>query len=235
MTKARAAVAKAATDEVVTKKKAKRPSKKMRVVQEDGVAEQTRERIIRVATALFYEHGYRGTSLGAIAKEVGISAPALYWHFSSKRELCFTAVHEELSRFVYSLTSATQEPTPAAQLGQFVRTYVLLKLRQNEWLREPGAAGTYRQLHQALSTAQKERINGLQRRVADLLRSILTAGHDAGVFRFADLTATSFAVVTLCEYVFAWVHPDGRLTPAAVADIYRDLALQMVGAKTATA
>ena len=191
--------------------------------------DQTRERIVRVAMALFYERGYRGTSLAAIAKELGISAPALYWHFSSKRDICFTAVYEELDRFAYALQPALQEPTPDRQLGQFVRTYVLLKLRQNEWLREPGAVGAYRQLRQAMTPKQRERLDGLQRQVYQMLRGILERGRDAGLFRFDDLTATTFAIVTLCEYVFSWVQPGGRLAPDAVADIYRGLVLGMVG------
>jgi AcrR family transcriptional regulator len=195
--------------------------------------DQTRERIVRAAMALFYERGYRGTSLAAIAKELGISAPALYWHFSSKRDICFTAVYEELDRFAYALQPALQEPTPDRQLGQFVRTYVLLKLQQNEWLREPGAVGAYRQLRQAMTPKQRERLDGRQRHVYHMLRTILEEGRTAGLFRFDDLTATTFAVVTLCEYVFSWVQPGGRLAPDAIADIYRGLALSMVGAAPA--
>lgn len=195
--------------------------------------DQTRERIVKAAMALFYERGYRGTSLAAIAQELGISAPALYWHFSSKRDICFTAVYEELDRFAYALQPCLQEPTPERQLGQFVRTYVLLKLHQNEWLREPGAVGAYRQLRQAMTPKQRERLDALQRQVYQMLRGILERGREAGLFRFDDLTATSFAIVTLCEYVFSWVQPGGRLAPDAVADIYRGLVLGMVGAPPA--
>lgn len=187
---------------------------------------------MRVATALFYERGYRATSLAAIAREVGISAPALYWHFSSKREICFTAIHNELSRFVSALQSCVHEATPEAQLGHFVRTYVLLKLKQNEWLETPGATGAYRQLRDALPVREREQLDALQRQVLELLREILASGERAGVFRFADRTATSFAIVTMCEYVFAWVRKGGRLSPAVIADLYKDLVLAMVGAAT---
>jgi len=195
--------------------------------------DQTRERIVRAAMALFYERGYQGTSLAAIAKELGISAPALYWHFSSKRDICFAAVYEELDRFARALGPALDEPAADRQLGQFVRTYVLLKLHQNEWLREPGAVGAYRQLRQAMTPQQRARLDALQREVYQTLRGILERGRDDGLFRVADLTATTFAIVTLCEYVFSWVQPGGRLAPDAVADIYRGLVLGMVGAAPA--
>jgi AcrR family transcriptional regulator len=191
--------------------------------------EQTREKIVSAALALFYDKGYRGTSLIAIAKEVGISAPALYWHFSSKREICFAAVHDELRRFAYALTPSAEELTSDARLGQFVRTYVLLKLRQNERLKEPGALGAYRQLRDALTRKQQETLDRLQRQIYDLLHEILVSGQREGLFRFGDVTATSFAIITMCEYVFTWVRPGGRLSPPAVADLYRDMVLALVG------
>lgn len=191
--------------------------------------EQTREKILAAALPLFYDKGYRGTSLNAIAKEVGISAPALYWHFSSKRDICFAAVHDELRRFSYALMPSGKENAPDLRLGQYVRTYVLLKLQQNERLKEPGALGAYRQLYDALSKKQQQQLDVIQRQIYQLLNQILEAGLARGVFRFGDLTATSFALITMCEYVFAWAHPQGRLGASAVADLYKDLALAMVG------
>ncbi len=192
--------------------------------------EETRERIIRVATALFYRNGYKGTSMNAIAAEVGISAPALYWHFDSKQEICFRSVHEELSRFVHALAPASQEATVELRLGRFVWTYVVLKLRQSEWLSTPGAAGAYSQLRSAMTRRQRDRLDVLQRQVMDQLRGILDAGVAGGAFRFDNATVTAFAITTLCEYVFTWFDPDGALDASAVADHYRDLVLAMVGA-----
>ncbi len=191
--------------------------------------EQTRQKILNAALPLFYDKGYRGTSLNAIAKEVGISAPALYWHFKSKRDICFAAVYDELRRFAYALLPSGQERAPEIRLGQFVRTYVFLKLQQNERLKEPGALGAYRQLYEALTKKQQNQLDVIQRQIYDLLNKILSSGLEAGLFRFGDQTATSFAIITMCEYVFSWAHPQGRLGAAAVADLYKDLALSMVG------
>ena len=195
-----------------------------------GDADHTRARILEVANALFYENGYSGTSLTAIARKVGISAPALYWHFSSKEEMCFTAVHAELSRFVEAFAPCEADDTPPdARLSMFVSKYVRQKLDQSRWLRTPGASGSYGQLRDALSPAYRDQLDEKQRRVLELLRSILEAGRAAEVFRFAELTPTAFAIVTMCEYVFVWARPDGPMNTDQVADAYRDLILSMVG------
>lgn len=195
----------------------------------DG-SQGVRDRILNAALVLFYERGYRGTSLSAVASEVGISAPALYWHFASKRELCFEAVYQELSRFVYALRPSRDEATAKARLGQYVRTYVLLKLNQSQWLRTPGAVGAYAQVREALTDKQRGQLDALQTEALDLLRATLEEGRSERVFAFEDTTATAFAIVTMCEYVFQWFRPGGRFTAPSVADLYRDLVLAMVQA-----
>lgn len=54
---------------------------------EDDPALPMRERILRVASELFSEHGYEATSLRAIAERLGVTKAALYYHFKSKEEI----------------------------------------------------------------------------------------------------------------------------------------------------
>ncbi|MGI5223887.1 TetR/AcrR family transcriptional regulator C-terminal domain-containing protein [Actinoallomurus sp. CA-142502] len=46
-----------------------------------------REKVLDTALRLIDEVGLDGLSLRRLAKELGVQAPALYWHFSSKKEL----------------------------------------------------------------------------------------------------------------------------------------------------
>lgn len=46
-----------------------------------------RELIVEAAADLFAERGYRGASIEEIARASGVTAPVLYEHFASKREL----------------------------------------------------------------------------------------------------------------------------------------------------
>jgi AcrR family transcriptional regulator len=50
-------------------------------------AVQRRESIELAASEVFSEHGYHGASIDAIARRSGVSAPVVYDHFTSKREL----------------------------------------------------------------------------------------------------------------------------------------------------
>jgi len=48
---------------------------------------QRKEQIIRAAMSLIAEQGLAGASMGRIAEIVGISEPAIYRHFESRREI----------------------------------------------------------------------------------------------------------------------------------------------------
>jgi AcrR family transcriptional regulator len=78
----------------------------------------TRGQLIEVATSLFADHGYEGTSIEAVLTAAGVSRGALYHHFAGKEAL-FTAVLEVLSdRITAQLTeviSGCADPVDAVR------------------------------------------------------------------------------------------------------------------------
>ncbi|OGU56990.1 MAG: hypothetical protein A2V66_05320 [Ignavibacteria bacterium RBG_13_36_8] len=52
-----------------------------------GKQSNTKNQIISTALDLFSKHGYSGTSIRHIAREVGVRESAIYNHFSSKKEI----------------------------------------------------------------------------------------------------------------------------------------------------
>jgi len=55
--------------------------------KEQNKGSQTKQKILKVATTLFSQLGYKGASVRKIAKEVGIRESALYNHFKNKEEI----------------------------------------------------------------------------------------------------------------------------------------------------
>ncbi len=189
----------------------------------------SRARILRSALGLFARHGYDGTSLKAIAGQVGVSTPALYWHFESKDEIYHAAVEQMLDDFLDAVRGTLRASEPLPRFRELVAAHVRWQLERRE------EAGVYaqtmgmRQLAASLSPEQQDRILQMQRSYLDEWRTILARGRDDGVFHFADLRTTAFAVISLCEYVHTWFNPEGALSIDAVVDLYVDLALRMVG------
>ncbi len=57
-------------------------------------AERTRETIIRAAASIFEEEGFTAAPLSDITRRATVTKGALYFHFSSKRELAHAVVEE---------------------------------------------------------------------------------------------------------------------------------------------
>ncbi|MEN4053238.1 MULTISPECIES: TetR/AcrR family transcriptional regulator [Sulfurimonas] len=83
--------------------------------REQGKGNKTKEKILKVATTLFSQLGYRGASVRKIAKEVGIRESALYNHFTNKEEI-FLEVAKGIFSSPFSLSS--QEITELALRGK---------------------------------------------------------------------------------------------------------------------
>ena len=74
---------------------------------------QSRETILDVATRLMSARGYEGTSISAIAKESGLPASSIYWHFSSKVGV-LTAVMERGNARFHAEVASIEIPSNGA-------------------------------------------------------------------------------------------------------------------------
>jgi AcrR family transcriptional regulator len=69
--------------------------------------------VLDAALRVFAEHGYRGTSMQAIANEAGVTKPVIYECFGSKDILLETLLEREEQRLLASVLAALPEK-PAA-------------------------------------------------------------------------------------------------------------------------
>ncbi|HKA03341.1 MAG TPA: TetR/AcrR family transcriptional regulator [Acidimicrobiales bacterium] len=82
--------------------------------------QSTRQHLVDVATRLFAERGYEGTSVEAVLDEAGVSRGSLYHHFATKQALFEAAVDEVETRVGRDLTSAVRgaaDAVDALRLG----------------------------------------------------------------------------------------------------------------------
>ncbi|MBN6040451.1 TetR family transcriptional regulator [Amycolatopsis sp. 195334CR] len=94
----------------------------------------TPQRILAAARALFAEHGYRATSMQAIADQLGITKAALYYHFDSKDELLRHLTLPLLDELEGALNDAETAGDPEAVRWRAIEGYVDVHLRHRETL-----------------------------------------------------------------------------------------------------
>jgi AcrR family transcriptional regulator len=78
--------------------------------------EGTKARLLHEARDLYLEAGFARFSLREVARRVGVSAPAVYRHYSSKEALLGEVCAAGFRQFGSYLLRALSEPTPRARL-----------------------------------------------------------------------------------------------------------------------
>ena len=95
-----------------------------------------RERIVRAALELFGRRGYHDTSIADILKESGCTRGVLYYYFSSKEELGYAAIDEEL-RALFEQGAVSHLQSDEHPIDRLSRT-----LDAMPTVATPGVAGT---------------------------------------------------------------------------------------------
>lgn len=72
----------------------------------------TKQKILEVATELFARHGYEGASIREIAKEAGVNLAAVNYHFQNKLNLYYNVMEANCDRMEADVAKlALDEPT----------------------------------------------------------------------------------------------------------------------------
>jgi len=106
----------------------------------------TRAHLVDVATRLFAERGYDGTSIEAVLAEAGVSRGSLYHHFPGKDALFWAVLEGVAARVGQQLADATRDaPDPVAALRAECLAWIRLAddqvVRQTALIDAPAVLG----------------------------------------------------------------------------------------------
>lgn len=185
-----------------------------------------RERILIAAQDLFYANGYSATSVASIAEAAMMTTPNVYWHFPSKQALLVEVLDRAQRIGLEVLLQAIPETgTADVLLAAYVRGYVRKQLSDAR----DGVVHGYWILAADLPTSDAPRLREGRREIHRVLRDIAQQGIAEGTFELSDPTLAVTSIETLCEYVFTWFTPDGRLSEEEVINGMVKIALRIVG------
>lgn len=178
--------------------------------------------LLERAARLFAERGYAASSLEDLARETGMSRPALYYYFSSKEDV--------LARLVSGLVTSSESALrriraePPADAGRRLKVAV-------EALLGPVVEAPSR--FRLLLTYEAELPPTLARRYLDIRRqivrevgAIVAAGVLGGVFRPVDERVATFTVLGMCNWVAWWYERSDRVDLPLLAAEIAEMAVQ---------
>jgi AcrR family transcriptional regulator len=151
----------------VSKKKTDKIALPARPGLRERKRQQTRERLTRVAMALFLERGFEATTLDDIATAADISRRSYFHYFDSKEDVVF-AWHEEITAALVAATAArpasesmltAAENAMAAMAGQIEpgEAIAMARLKRDNPALQARDQVKYEQLERALAEALAKR------------------------------------------------------------------------------
>lgn len=189
-----------------------------------------KERAMTVASRLLRTSGYEATRLEDIARELGVTAPALYWHFKSKSDLFYAILTRIIDEFSVAMEAAfTEGPQdPESVLRRVATAHTRLQL---EGLDEAQSytvmSFSNSQLTSWMSEEQSETFHRSSREYFERVRAVIRSGIASGVFAAGDPSVVTFAVINICEYSHLWYQNDRKRSIDDVAALHGEFAARL--------
>ncbi|MFJ3670432.1 TetR/AcrR family transcriptional regulator [Streptomyces sp. NPDC090106] len=171
----------------------------------------------------FNEHGYHGTSVRDIAGRVGVTVPALYYHYENKQALLATLLQmsmtDVLDRCRAAAAEAGEDPLP--------RFCVMVESITLYMAHRKGLAFLDTEIR-SLDAGNRARYVALRDYLEHMLLDTVKSGVAQGVFTTPIPAEAVRAVLTMCQGVANWYRADGPLAAEEIARRYVLLALGTV-------
>ncbi len=176
------------------------------------------QEIIRVAAVCFGETGYRAATLDTITAKVGISKVTLYTYVSSKEELLWKVFERTIESVRLGLRQIIDQPLPADEkLRRIVRHHVGLLTSNLPFM------AVFFSEESGLAPEVATQVARAKREYDRAIEGVVRHGIDAGLLRDLPPTLVVFAILGMCNWLYKWYRPGGKLAPEQIADVFVDL------------
>ena len=181
------------------------------------------EEILAAAARIFREKGYHGTSVRDIAESVGLLKGSLYHYIRSKDELLSRLFEGALRDTIRELeTIAARDARASARLRDMVTVYVRSVTENLD------AVSLYLREWRSLPAPELSRVRTRRRAMRSLFEDVIAEGIRAREFAAQDAKVAALAILGMCNWLYEWYRPRGRLGAADLATAIAEQALRSV-------
>jgi len=172
--------------------------------------------ILQVATELFYQKGYEGTSLQEIAERLGIMKGSLYYYIRSKEDILFVVLNETHQSGLNNMVRmAAVEGTALDRLRSMIYGHICY-IGEN-------LIGTAVFLNEMKSLPKESQDKILRGDVSypKLFEKVLREGLEDGTIKSGlDPALTATIVLGSLNSTYRWLHPERPGNIQQVADYF---------------
>lgn len=172
------------------------------------------EFILRTSARIFAEKSYHSTSMRDISRATGVSLAGLYHYCKSKEELLFLIQDNSFGRVLERLEERLSRVTePVEKLRVFIDNHLAFFAANMAEMKvlshEADSLTGDLQLH---VSAKKQQYTKLARQILGELQSQQPAE------RHIDLTASTYSLFGMMNWIYNWYDPQGKLGVHDLAD-----------------
>jgi len=194
-------------------------------MKKNGVSkvELSRKKVLDAAAKIFRDRGYVSSTMRAIAREAGIEAASIYYHYASKDELIgavldfgMTSLLESVSESVSKLPTKTH---PRERIEAAIKAHVSSILNYGDYM-----LAMRRVFGQVPSNVWRQHMK-LRQYYGDFWHALLSDAQLAGVLRpDVDITVARLFLLGGLNWTVEWYKPEKRPLDK-VASIFSSLIL----------
>lgn len=190
-----------------------------------------RQAIEDVASDLFREHGYAGTSIRDIARALSVQGASLYAHVTSKEDVLWAIVDRAATRFERAADAAEANAEllhpgdPVEALAALVRAHV------DVLTRDVGEASVFVHEWRALGPERRAAILARRDAYQARFRRRIEDGISIGAFAMTDPAIAASTILSALNGIATWYEPAGSLPADRIADHLVDLTTRMLSSQ----
>ena len=180
--------------------------------------------ILQHALSAFVTNGYHGTTVRDLAKRLGQTVPAIYYHYENKQAVLVALMTRSMDELTERCVAAEDEASddPVKRFEALVRCIVLYVAYRREMAFLDAEIRSLEEENRAAYIRRRDRLESM-------ITKVITAGMEQGAFLPGDSHAHARATLTMLRGIANWYHVGGYLTPHDLCDQYVTYCLRLVG------
>ena len=161
-----------------------------------------RAELTRQAARLFAERGYHGTSIGDLAKALGVQMGSLYAHIESKQDLLYDAMSEGARAFHAALDEIPENLPVTERIRLALRAHLRVVAEQID------VATVFVREWRYLEGPRADEFLAERRRYEERFRALFREGRERGELRTdLDDQAAVLLVLSAANWAYTWLPP----------------------------
>ena len=195
---------------------------------EDYSSRSELDAVLVHALEAFVDNGYHATSVRDLARRLGQTVPAIYYHYENKQALLVALLSLSIDDLLERASAAAAEAPddPKRRFELVVRCMVLFTAHRRQLAFLDAEIRSLEPKNRKAYVAKRDEIESL-------VISAVEAGMRRKVFAKGDAHAVARATITMVRGIANWYRVDGKLDPDSLAKLYVMFALRLAGETSA--